>query len=66
MIRKEKEDMRLVRHEKAPEAMVGFTNQIMTIEARIKDLEKKKFFFKEGEIVQVGEKKLSKLGSGAG
>lgn len=66
VIRKEKEDMRLVRHEKAPEAMVGFTNQIMTIEARIKDLEKKKFFFKEGEIVQVGEKKLSKLGSGAG
>ena len=65
VIRKEKEDMRLIRHEKAPEAMVGFTNQIMTIEARIKELEKKKFFFKEGEIVQVGEKKLSKLGSGA-
>ena len=36
VIRKEKEDMRLIRHEKAPEAMVGFTNQIMTIEARIK------------------------------
>lgn len=66
VIRKEKEDMRLIRHEKAPEAIVGFTNQIMTIEARIKEMEKKRFFFKEGEIVQVGEKKLSKLSSGAG
>lgn len=65
LIKKEKQELKSSRNEKAPEAMVGFTTQIILLESKIKELEKQKFYFKHGEIIQVGEKKSKRIGTGA-
>ena len=65
LIRKEKQELKASKNEKAPEAMVGLISHIMTLEAKIKELEKRKFYFKSGEIIQVAQTKSKRIGSGA-
>ena len=61
----EKKDLQLSKNPKAQEMASSYVSQIVQIDGKINEYQSRKTLLKEGEIVQVAQKKTMKVGTGA-